>query len=204
VLQRLDGGGPQDVEVALDELARIEHILDRLLLLANAKQPDFVVFSQIDVEPFLEDVFMRWSEVVPRGWTLGPLAPGTLRADHDALRSALDALLENAVKYTEQADAITLSARSSSGALVIEVADEGCGLPSDALERIFERFARSDSARSRSQGGAGLGLAIVDAIVKAHGGSCTAANTTAGAVFSVRFPGFTPARAAAPAAPLLH
>jgi len=195
VLRRLNGEPAQEVDVALDELGRIEHILERLLLLAKSKQPDFVVVSEIDVEPFLEDVFMRWSEVVLRGWTLRDLPAGTLRADPDALRNALDALLENAVKYTAPPDAITLGASPEGGELVIEVSDEGRGLPPDELDRIFDRFARADSARSRSQGGAGLGLAIVDAIVRAHGGSCSAANTDRGAVFRLRFPGFE-ARAA--------
>jgi signal transduction histidine kinase len=199
VLQRLDGRSAQEVEVALDELGRIEHILERLLFLAKAKQPDFVVLADVEAEPFLEDVFMRWSEVVPRSWTLGELARGTLRADPEALRNALDALLENAVKYTEQGDAITLSARSAGDELVIQVADEGSGLPPKALERIFDRFARADPARSRAQGGAGLGLAIVEAIVKAHGGSCAAKNSAAGAVFTLRFPDFAPARPQEPA-----
>jgi signal transduction histidine kinase len=154
------------------------------------------------VEPFLEDVFVRWSEVVPRSWTLGELAAGTVRADPEALRAALDALLENAVKYTEPANAITLSARSFDTELLIEIADEGPGLPPEALGRIFDRFARADTARSRAQGGAGLGLAIVDAIAKAHGGSCAAANSGEGAVFTLRFPGFTPPRVRVPTYPV--
>jgi signal transduction histidine kinase len=194
VLQRLNGAPAQEIEIALDELGRIEHILERLLLLAKSKRPDFVVLEDVDVEPFLEDVFVRWSEVVPRSWTLGEVASGTLRADPDALRNALDALLENAVKYTGPGDAITLAARSAGTELVVQVADEGCGLPPEALERIFDRFARADSARSRAQGGAGLGLAIVEAIVKAHGGSCAAANGACGAVFTLRFPRFAPPR----------
>ena len=72
VLQRLNGKPAPEVDVALDELERIEHILERLLLLAKSKQPDFVVLGDVEVEPFLEDVFMRWS-VVPRGWRLGKL-----------------------------------------------------------------------------------------------------------------------------------
>ena len=196
LLQRVNGSGGQEVEIALDELGRIENILERLLLLAKSNQPDFVVPAEIDVEPFLEDIFLRWSEVVPRAWRLGGLEPGTLLADPEALRISLDALLENAVKHTEPADAICLSCRAEGGDLVIEVEDEGAGIPPDALERIFDRFARADSARSRAQGGAGLGLAIVDAIVRAHGGSCAAANSAGGgAVFSLRFPAFAPAAA---------
>jgi signal transduction histidine kinase len=194
VLQRLNGRSAQEVDVALDELRRIEHILERLVLLAKSKQPDFLVPIDVDAEPFLEDVFMRWSEVVPRSWRLGKLAAGRISADPDALRNALDALLENAIKYTDPVDAITLSSRSRGGELVIEVADEGCGLPPDAVDRIFDRFARADSARTRTQGGAGLGLAIVDAIVRAHGGSCMAANSSVGATFLLRFPRFAEAR----------
>jgi signal transduction histidine kinase len=190
VLQRLNWRPTQEIDVALDELGRIEHILERLLLLAKSKQPDFVVPSDIDVEHFLEDVFLRWSEVVPRSWALGPLVAGTLRADPEALRIALDALLENAVKYTEPADAITISCRAYGPELAVEVADEGGGIPADALERIFDRFARADSSRSRAQGGVGLGLAIVDAVVRAHGGRCEAANRAGGAVFTLRLPGF--------------
>jgi signal transduction histidine kinase len=194
VLQRLNGKPAQEVEVALDELGRIEHILERLLLLAKAKQPDFVAFSDVDVGPFLEDVFMRWSEVVPRGWRLGGLVGGTVRADPEALRIALDALIENAIEYTEPPDAITIGTRAAGSQLMIEVTDEGPGLPPAELERIFDRFARVDAARSRAHGGVGLGLAIVDAIVKAHGGTCYASTSTGGAVFTLRFPGFTPVR----------
>jgi signal transduction histidine kinase len=197
VLQRLNGKPAQEIEVALDELGRIEHILERLLLLAKAKQPDFVALSDVDVGPFLEDVFMRWSEVVPRGWRLAGLVSGTVRADPEALRIALDALIENAIEYTEPPDAITIGTRAAGSRLVVEVADEGPGLPPAELERIFDRFARVDAARSRAHGGVGLGLAIVDAIVKAHGGTCSAATSTGGAVFTLRFPGFTPARGSA-------
>jgi signal transduction histidine kinase len=199
VLRRVNGEPAQEIDVALDELGRIENILERLLLLAKSKQPDFVVPSELELEPFLEDVFVRWSGVVQRGWRLGELAPGRVRADPDALRIALDALLENAVKYTEPADAITLSAHAVSRSVLIEVADEGQGLPDGANERIFERFARADPARTRAQGGAGLGLAIVDAIVRAHGGDCSARNGASGAVFTLRFPAYVPSRARASA-----
>ena len=113
---------------------------------------------------------MRWSEVAPRAWRLGPLAPGRCCVDPERLRAALDALLENAIKYTDERDAIELRARvAGPGEVLIEVEDEGCGVPEEALERIFERFARADAARARSAGGVGLGLAIVDAIAKGHG-----------------------------------
>jgi signal transduction histidine kinase len=155
------------------------------------------VLVEIDVEHFLEDVFMRWSEVAPRVWRLGELADGTVRVDPEALRIALDALLENAVKYTDRQDAIQLTAAARGGELVIEVADEGCGVPAEALERIFHRFTRVDAARSRTKGGVGLGLAIVDAIAKAHGGRCAVRASPEGSTFSLRLPGFQAAPTAA-------
>jgi signal transduction histidine kinase len=190
----LGNGSDAELDIALDELSRIDAIIDRLLLLARADQPDFLQIEDIEIEPFLEDVFMRWSEVAPRTWRLGPLARGTVAVDPDRLRAALDALVENAIKYTRTTDAIELRAVADGPAqLLIEVEDEGCGVPEDALPRIFERFARADAARTRSAGGVGLGLAIVDAIAKAHGGGCAVRNTGHGSIFALRLPTFAAA-----------
>lgn len=189
-----DGANAAEVAVALDELARIDAIVERLLLLATAGQPDFLRVSECELEPFLEDVFMRWSEVAPRAWRLGPLVTGRLRADPERLRAALDAVLENAVKYTADHGAIELRAYGDGlGRVRIEVEDEGCGIPEESLERIFDRFARADAAPSRSTGGAGLGLAIVDVIAKGHRGSCTVKSTGRGTTVTLELPGFMPA-----------
>jgi signal transduction histidine kinase len=190
VLTRTDGSHRSEVRVALDELERIERILDRLLLLAKADQPDFVVLEEIDAEAFLEDVFMRWSEVAARSWRLGTLANGTLLADSEALRTMLDALLENAVKYSDTGDRIELRSSSYDETVVIDVEDSGCGISPGALSKIFERFARADAARTRAHGGVGLGLAIVDAIAKAHGGRCSVHASPTGSRFTLRLPRF--------------
>jgi two-component system, OmpR family, sensor kinase len=197
VLRAASHNGNGEVEVALDELARMKGIIDRLLLLAKAEQPDFLAVREIEIEPFLEDVFMRWAEVAPRGWRLGSLARGTLEADEEALRDALDALLENAVKYTDTDDTIELRATASYGVLGIEVVDEGCGIPPESLARIFERFARADPSRTRDRGGVGLGLAIVDAIARSHRGRCTVRSNEAETVFTLHLPAFLPTAAAA-------
>jgi len=192
VLRRTNGHPAPEIDVALDELKRIEQILERLLLLAKADQPDFVVLEDVELEPFLEDVFMRWSEVAPRAWRLGDLALGTLAVDPEGLRCALDALLENAVKYTEHGDAIELSSRVEGNDVAIDVEDGGCGIPQEALAHIWERFGRADEARTRAHGGVGLGLAIVDAIARGHGGGCTVAITVKGSRFTLRLPSFQP------------
>jgi signal transduction histidine kinase len=179
-----------ELAVALDELTRIDRIINRLLLLAQSERPDFLVMEEIDLEAFVEEVFMRWSDVAPRVWRLGQIPCGYLSADEEALRTALDALLENAVKHTEPSETIELRARVAGRVLVLEVVDGGHGVPPEALDRIFDRFARADDARNRAAGGAGLGLAIVDAIARAHGGSCTAKPLSRGVVFALRLPGF--------------
>jgi len=193
MLQRGAGEPAPEVAVAVDELDRIAYIVDRLLLLAKAERSDFVVASPVQLEPFLEDLFVRWSEVVARTWRLGETPSGTLPADPHALRIALDALIENAVNHTRETGTVELSARRLGDQVEIQVKDDGPGIPPEALGRIFERFARADSARSRRHGGVGLGLAIVDAIARAHEGRCLVSSSPAGSTFSLRLPGFTSA-----------
>src|SRR5207237_4027065 len=115
---------------------------------------------------------------------------GTVAVDLEGLRCALDALLENAVEYTDHGDTIELSSHADGDDVVIDVADAGCGMPQEALAHIWERFGRADAARTRAHGGVGLGLAIVDAIAKAHGGGCTVSTTSNGSRFSLRLPSF--------------
>jgi signal transduction histidine kinase len=196
-----DNGDGGEIDVALDELDRIERIIERLLLLARADQPGFVEQREIELEHFLEDVFFRWTEVAPRRWRLGELASGTLTGDAEQLRIALDALLENAVKYSEPEDEIEVSSARTPYGVTIEVRDAGIGIPQEALGRIFDRFARVDAARTRARGGVGLGLAIVDTIAKAHGGRAHVASRGRSTVFSLDLPRFAqngrPASAAA-------
>jgi signal transduction histidine kinase len=190
IMRHPDGPRPPEVAVAIDELARMERIVERLLLLVRAGKDLSATAEDVDLEALIEDVTMRWAEVAPRAWQVGELARGTLRTDRDALRIALDALVENAVAHTSEDDAIELSARAMGHSVAIQVADEGSGIASDVLERIFERFGRVDAGRARSNGGVGLGLAIVDAIAKAHGGRCTVTSSPRGSVFTLTLPGF--------------
>ncbi|HSB37601.1 MAG TPA: HAMP domain-containing sensor histidine kinase, partial [Gaiellaceae bacterium] len=157
-LELVQGSEPTpEIDVALEELARIETIVNRLLLLAEAAEPDFFVASDVELHEFLEDVFMRWAGTAQRAWRLGRLARGTLRVDPEALRAALDALLENAVRYTEPAQVVALRSRAEGDAIVIDVVDHGCGIDAESIDRIFERFARADSTRDHGDGG-GAGL----------------------------------------------
>ena len=186
---RAERGDTHELAIAQDELRRMESIVERLLLLAKADQPNYFLLGALEVEPFLEDVFLRWSEIGPRRiWRLGAVAAVTVEADADAVRLALDALIENAIEHTPSDGTIEISAHADDDFAVIEVRDDGHGIPADAVERIFERFARVDPARTRSAGGVGLGLSIVDAIVKAHGGKCTVRSDEEGTIFSLYMP----------------
>jgi signal transduction histidine kinase len=150
------------------------------------------VAIDVDLDDFLEDVVMRWSEVAPRAWRVGRLAGGRLQADPERLRIALDALIENAVQHTAPAAVIEVRSRQAGSNVVIEVADSGEGIPPHAVNRIFERFGRAENGHGHDSGGLGLGLAIVNAIAQSNGGRCTVTSSAEGSVFALSLPRFRP------------
>jgi signal transduction histidine kinase len=96
---------------------------------------------------------------------------GRVWADPEALRQILANLVDNALRYVPAGGKIRCSSVRSNGGVTLSVADNGSGIASNHLPRVFERFYRVDPARSRDEGGTGLGLAIVRHLVEAHGGS---------------------------------
>jgi signal transduction histidine kinase len=101
----------------------------------------------------------------------------------------LDNLLDNASRYAPELSTLTLAARQEGDEWVFEVSDQGPGVAEQQRTRIFERFARTDNARTRDGGGAGLGLALGAAIAAAHGGSLRLADGSGpGATFQLRLP----------------
>jgi signal transduction histidine kinase len=190
LLQRGANGSGTELAVAVDELGRVERIVEGLLQLAKVGRPAFAEsVGELDLEPFLEDVVMRWADVTPRVWRVGELAAGRLRADPDALRVALDALVENAVKHTRPADVIEVRSRAQGDHVSITVEDEGCGVPPEMRGQLFGRFTRAGSENGADRG-VGLGLAIVDAVAKAHGGHCDCSPTPEGSTFTLVLPSF--------------
>jgi signal transduction histidine kinase len=188
-LARRLGPNEREIDVVSEELTRMERLIDRILLLTRAEQGEWLDRGPVPLVALFEDLVMRWADVAPRAWRLGPVVDVVLYVDETWLRAALDALLENAVQHTEAYELIELAARGEADDVVLSVADSGAGIDSDVLERIFERFARADVSRSRREGGVGLGLSIAAAIARAHGGSCAARNAPGGgAVFELRLP----------------
>jgi heavy metal sensor kinase len=116
--------------------------------------------------------------------------PGvTVEGDRARLKQVIVNLLDNAIKYTPSGGRVSLSVRREGGYAILDVSDDGVGIPAEALPHVFKRFYRVDDSRSRDQGGAGLGLAIVKSICAAHGADVEVASTPGkGSTFRVRQP----------------
>jgi two-component system sensor histidine kinase SenX3 len=98
-------------------------------------------------------------------------------------------LVDNAIAHSDDAGIVRVTLSSDGETVVIDVTDQGSGIPADALERVFERFYRVDAARSRARGGTGIGLSIVKHVAQAHGGSVAVRSTLGvGSTFELRLP----------------
>jgi signal transduction histidine kinase len=184
----------EDANVLLQELDHLARLSDRLLVLAAADTPGFLWLEAVEVEQLVVETARRWGAAADRRWVIDVGVEGVLTADRERVSTALDALIENALKFTDPGDTIRIFGGGEGSRAVLVVDDTGEGIPEPDLARIFERFVRG-SARRRS--GTGLGLAIVRAIVDAHGGS-VGVSSTAGSGTQVRLvlPRFAPSAAA--------
>jgi two-component system, OmpR family, sensor kinase len=199
--------------LAQAEIARITRLVDDLLLLAKAEQTQFLRLEPIPVGSFVEELWDGTTLLAPRRFELGEVPTGTLLADPDRLAQALRNLIGNAIEHTRgetglvrlSVEPIGLHGGSLGAHLTSEcpgeeslrfvIEDDGPGIPPEQRERVFDRFHRTDAARDRASGGAGLGLAIVRAIAEAHGGRVSASESAAGgARIELELPRFTPAR----------
>jgi signal transduction histidine kinase len=166
----------KDARVAVDELLRMRRLANRLVLLASTDGPDFLHLTPVDTAELVMEILDRWRQT-PRRWSFGVLAEARVQADRDRLTLALDALIENAVDHTDPDGRIELSARRTGEDIVLAVKDSGSGIPAAEIGRIFDRFTRVGTGRSRESGGFGLGLAVVKAIAEAHHGSVQVRST---------------------------
>jgi len=170
----------ESVHHATLEATRIARLAEDLLLLARTDQGARVVRAvEQPLEPVLQEAVASANirardHEVRVGLQVEPelFAP----VDADRLRQAVDNLLDNAVRVAPAGSEVRLEAGRRNGTLEVSVTDRGPGFPADFLPHAFERFHRADTARTRQHGGAGLGLAIVDAIAQGHGGRAEAAN----------------------------
>jgi two-component system OmpR family sensor kinase len=175
----------------LDQVQHLTRISDQLLLIARADAGELhPEMEKVDVVDFIHELALPWeaaAETRRIEFAVDLPDAGELEADPALTRRAIDNLLDNAFRYAPDLSTVRLAVRQEGSDWVIEVSDEGPGIPADQRERIFERFGRADSARTRSGGGAGLGLALSAAIATAQGGSLELVDRPApGATFRLR------------------
>jgi heavy metal sensor kinase len=208
-LQEIVGGDAAQGEVrerigsVLEEVARLEHLVSGLLALsrldAGEAQREWLDVNLVELAASTAEQMRLMAE--DRGIQLQfpPSAPMIVRGDPSRLKQVIVNLLDNAIRFTPRGGAVTLRTGDSGGDIVLEVLDTGIGIPAAALARVFDRFYRVDEARSRDDGGAGLGLSIAQSICVAHGAQIEVHSEVGhGSCFRLRFPPI-PAGAARPA-----
>jgi two-component system heavy metal sensor histidine kinase CusS len=160
---------------ALEEYHRLSNLIDRLLFLARAENPQTLIQREdLDLKKEL-DILQDFYGLSAgeSGVALRAETPEGLRAplDRSLFQRAVGNLIENSMKYTPSGGTVLLKASSDNGHIRVEVSDTGKGIPPDQLSRVFDRFYRVDASRSPSSGGAGLGLSIVKSIMDLHDGT---------------------------------
>ncbi len=158
------------------EVKNITGLLDTLLFLSKSDNDllslDYQIFSLQDLifEVIDETKMLTHDHQIEHTDTMDV----SIRADRGLLKQMLRALIDNSIKYTPAGGTIILDYSLSKKYISIKIEDTGIGIPEDELSHIFDRFFRVDKARSRSIGGFGLGLSIVQLIVRSHKGTITA------------------------------
>jgi two-component system, OmpR family, sensor kinase len=172
------------VASAAEEADRLTRLTDDLLLLARGDEDKLSLhLERTDITSLLaRSVERADARAAATGVTCRVSAAAGLSAVVDAgrIRQAVDNLVDNALQFAPRGTEVVISAEIAGPSLVIEVRDAGPGFPPEFLPHAFERFRRPDHGRARSAGGAGLGLAIVQAIAIAHGGRAVASNRPGG------------------------
>jgi two-component system phosphate regulon sensor histidine kinase PhoR len=183
----------QGIDEQVERLNQL--ILDLLSLARNESGQEPFQHSPLHLIPVLEacvDAHRGRAESKNLSLTFVPqgLDPAALvLADEEAVRQIVDNLIDNAIKYTPDGGAVSVSCFGDHDEACIEVADTGIGIPRDDLPRIFERFYRVDKARSRELGGTGLGLSIVKHLMQSIGGQIDVASRVgSGSKFTVHIP----------------
>jgi two-component system, OmpR family, sensor kinase len=185
---------PAEVERAMGrieaESERMGGLVDDLLTLARIDEVREPAREPLDLRELLEDARDDARAAAPeREISLNQTGPVAIEADGDALRRIVANLLRNAIVHTPEGTPIELTLEQTEAWATVKVRDHGPGLPPGDPNAVFERFWRDSSARGRDDGGAGLGLAIVAALVNSHGGRVEAENPAGGgALFTVRLP----------------
>lgn len=172
---------------ATQEATRLAKLVDDLLVLARRDEGHLLRGEDwVDIDEIVLSEVERIRSQGTARVDLRFVGAARVKGDPDQLRRVVRNLSENALRHTSSVVAFELSRNGDWVTLV--VADDGPGIPAEERTRVFERFTRMDEARDRPRGGAGLGLAIVDEIVRVHGGEVGVADSSVGARIVVQLP----------------
>jgi heavy metal sensor kinase len=178
----------------IEESERVVTMLNTLMDISEVETGSMkLTLAPVDVSKLAAQLTEIYSQVAEdRGLTISLAAQDRCEAiaDENRLRQALGNLLDNAVKYTPAGGRVEIAVSSAGRQVLVTVRDTGIGIPAEDLPRVWERLYRGD--KSRSQRGLGLGLSLVRAIARAHGGDCQVSSRPgAGAEFTLSIPGRT-------------
>lgn len=181
------------LEQLLEDMDYLQGLVDHLLTLSRLDQSQVIPPTDIDLAPLLYDLADEMRILFQTaGLTIDVDVPHHLpivNANPEAMRRVVRNLLDNAIQYTQPGGSVNLHADSLDGMVRIIVSDNGQGIPPEDVPHIFERFYRVDKARSRRQGGVGLGLSLVRTITESYGGSVAVESTLEkGATFTISLP----------------
>jgi two-component system, OmpR family, sensor kinase len=182
----------ESVTTINDELDRMNRYVNDLLLLAKAESGEFLQLGPVDLGELAETLDQRVRLLGEREWELDIApAPGTVAilGDRDRLVQAMLNLATNAVQHTDEGDRIAIGIEVAMGVARLWVRDTGPGLDDDVIDQLFTRRFRGAASRTRRSEGMGIGLSIVDAIARGHGGRASASNEPdGGARFTIELP----------------
>jgi len=182
----------QEHALVLDEIDRLNRLVGDLLTIARSTRADFLRKETVPLDQFIRTLVEQGPHLADRAWTIEQLPGGSLLADQDRLTQVFLNLMQNAVTHSETGQVIALGGSREDGSVRLWVRDEGRGMSPEVQARVFERFYRG--AEETDAPGMGLGLAIVRALVVAHGGEVTAQSALeAGTSFIISLPGQTDA-----------
>ncbi|MCU0282702.1 MAG: HAMP domain-containing histidine kinase [Candidatus Nanopelagicales bacterium] len=190
-LEVVDPDDPADVATTrallLDEIDRIDRMVDDLILLSKAQRPDFLALQPIDLAGLTVNVLDKARMLGDRRWVLDGVAVGVAQADPERLTQAMLELASNAVKFSAPGSTVGIGSALAPGDVRLWVRDEGPGIAPAEVDRIFGRFSRGGG--SGAVDGSGLGLSIVETIATAHGGRVELESTPgAGSTFTIVLP----------------
>ncbi len=172
------------------ESHRLNEMISRLLILAKLESgSDLIEPVRVDLAELVRDVAEDAdfeAQAKGRSVKISSDEPCTVMGSENLLRSAIENVLRNAVRYTAEGTAVDVSLVRQNGHSILQVSDHGGGVPEDELANLFRPFYRVGEARERKTGGMGLGLAIAERAIKAHKGTIAARNTGDGLLVEIR------------------